>query len=234
LGYEKLQDELLKLGYDVGISTVRDVLKRHHIPSAPERDRTRSRWRAFLNHYKTQMLACDFFTFETVLLKTVYVLFFIDLSSRRVYLAGTTSQPDTAWVTQQARQMVRQLQDRQTLVRFLVHDRDTKFLAGFDRAFAAEGIEIVLTPYQAPNANAIAERWVRSVRAECLDQLLILTESHLRRVLREYVGYYNGARPHQGLQQKAPIPLPPPPTQGPIHCHDVLGGIIHDYYQEAA
>ena len=103
LGYEKLQGELEKLGYDVGISTVRDVLKRHHILPAPERDRTRSNWRTFLNHYRTQMLACDFFVVETAFLQTVYVLFFIELSTRRVYLAGCTDRPDSAWVTQQAR-----------------------------------------------------------------------------------------------------------------------------------
>jgi transposase InsO family protein len=119
-------------------------------------------------------------------------------------------------------------------MRFLIHDRDTKFVTAFGRVFAAEGIETVLTPYRAPNANAIAERWVRSVRAECLDQLLILSEDHLRRVLREYVDYYNGARPHQGLEQRAPIPFPRVPAEGPIHCRDVLGGIIHDYRRVAA
>jgi hypothetical protein len=106
-------------------------------------------------------------------------------------------------------------------------------VAGFDAVFAAEGIETVLAPYQAPNANAFAERWVRSVRAECLDRFLIVTEGHLRRVLREYLDYSNGARPHQGLHQQAPIPFPQPPAEGAIHCRDVLGGIIHDYRREA-
>jgi transposase InsO family protein len=234
LGYEKLQGELEKLGYDVGISTVRDVLKRHHIPPAPERDRTHSNWRTFLNHYRTQMLACDFFTVETVFLQTVYVLFFIEMSTRRVYLAGCTAQPDSAWVTQQARQMLWQLQEKEPSIRFLIHDRDTKFTGTFETAFAAEGIETVLTPYRAPNANAFAERWVRSAREECLDRLLILNQRHLRRVLQEYVDYYNTARPHQGLDQQAPIPFPRGPTTDPIVCRDVLGGLLHDYRRQAA
>jgi len=221
LGYEKLQGELGKLGYDVGISTVRDVLKRHHILPAPERDRAHSNWRTFLNHYKTQMLACDFFTIETVFLKTVYVLFFIEASTRRVYLAGGTSQPDSAWVTQQARQLLWQLSDTESPKHFLIHDRDTKFTAAFETVFVSEGIETVLTPYQAPNANAFAERWVRSVREECLDRLLIVNQTHLRRVLREYIDYYNTARPHQGLQQQAPLPFPRGPAMGPIACRAV-------------
>jgi transposase InsO family protein len=234
LGFEKLQGELLKLGYDIGISTVRDVLARHHIPPAPERDRTRSHWRTFLNHYRTQMLACDFFTIETVFLKTIYVLFFIDMGTRRVWLAGCTRHPDSAWVTQQARQLTWQLQEQESHTRFLIHDRDTKFTGAFEAVFAAEGIETVLTPYRAPNANAFAERWVRSVRAECLDQIVIVNETHLRRVLREFTDYYDTARPHQGLAQQAPIPFPRGPSHGEIHCHDVLGGIIHDYRRVAA
>jgi hypothetical protein len=179
------------------------------------------------------MLACDFFTIETVFLKTVYVLFFIEVGTRRVYLAGCTSQPDSAWVTQQARQLLWQLSDTDTPKHFLIHDRDTKFTASFETVFASEGIETVLTPYQAPNANAFAERWVRSVREECLDRLLIVNQTHLRRVLREYVDYYNTAHPHQGLQQQAPIPFRRGPATGPIACRDVLGGILHDYRREA-
>ncbi len=234
LGYEKLQGELEKLRYDVGISTVRDVLKRHHILPAPERDRTRSNWRTFLNHYRTQMLACDFFVVETAFLQTVYVLFFIELSTRRVYLAGCTDRPDSAWVTQQARQLLWQLQDREPPLRFLIHDRDTKFTHAFETVFAAEGIETVLTPFRAPNANAFAECWVRSVRDECLDHLLIINQAHLRRVLREYVDYYDTARPHQGLNQQAPIPFPRGSTTGPISRRGVLGGILHDYRRQAA
>jgi len=140
------------------------------------------------------MLACDFFTIETVFLKTIYVLSFIELNTRRVYVPGCTSQPNSVWITQQGRQFLWQLQDEQRTMRFLIHDRDTKFSASFETAFVAEGIETILTPYRAPNANAVAERWVCSVRHECLDRLLILNERHLRRVLKEYTDYNNTAR----------------------------------------
>ena len=206
-------------------------MRRHHLPPAPQRGR--SSWRTFVKHYRQQMLACDFFTIETIRLQTIYVLFFIEMDSRRVYLAGCTAAPDSRWVTQQARNLVWQRADTAQTVRFLIHDHDTKFSAAFDNVFVAEGVEIVRTPVQAPKANAVAERWVRSVREECLDQLLILNERHLRRVLTEYVTYYNRARPHQALDQQAPIPLRPS-RKGSIQCRDVLGGIIHDYYRRAA
>jgi len=231
LGYDKIQGELLKLGFKVHPSTVQNVLRRHGLFPAPQR--ARSSWRAFLKHYRQQMLACDFFTVETVRLETLYVLFFIELGSRRVHLAGCTANPDRTWVTQQARQLVWQLDDDiQTPMGFLIHDRDSKFASSFDQVFISEGYEI-RTPFRAPKANAVAERWVRSVRQECLDQLLILNQRHLARVLKEYVHYYNTARPHQGLSQQTPIPLFRS-KRGTIHCRDVLGGILHDYYRDTA
>jgi len=198
-GYSKIHEELLKLGYRIGRSTVRDVLKRHTMPPAPERRRSGSTWRSFLGHHTDHILACDFFTVETVWLKTIYVLFFIELGSRRVHFAGCTANPTAIWVTQQARQFAWTMQDEGLGGRFLIHDRDTKFPAPFDTVFIAEGITIIRTPYQAPNANAVAERWIRSVREECLDKILILNTQHLQRVLIEYVTYFNHARPHQGL-----------------------------------
>jgi putative transposase len=179
------------------------------------------------------MLACDFFTVETVTLRTLYVLFFIELGTRRMHVAGCTAHPDSAWVTQQARQLVWELADTAHPICFLIHDRDTKFTASFDQVFTSEGIEIVLTPYHAPQANAFAERWVYTIREECLDHLLILGQRHLRRILLEYVQYYNTARPHQGIQQYAPLPFPPVQS-GPVARRDVLGGIIHDYYRQVA
>jgi len=171
---------------------------------------------------------------DTVFLQRLYVLYFIELGSRRVHLAGCTASPDAAWVTQQARQFSWQLQDGDPgAIKFLIHDRDGKFAAGFDTVFAAEGIEVIKTPVRAPNANAYAERVIRSVRQECLDHLLILNRAHLACVLRQYVAYYNHRRPHQGLGQALPVPLAPGPT-GPaapeqVICRPVLGGIIHDY-----
>ncbi|MEP7289668.1 MAG: integrase [Chloroflexota bacterium] len=157
LGFDKIQGELLKLGFEVDRSTVRNVMRRHHLPPAPERGR--SSWRTFLKHYRAQMLACDFFTVETIDLQTLYVLFFIEMGSRRVHLAGCMAMPDSAWVTQQARQLVWHLTDCPQMMRFLIHDNDTKFSAAFDNIFASEGIEIVFTPFRAPKAKAVAERW---------------------------------------------------------------------------
>ena len=204
LGFKKLEGELRKLGFEVSRATVRRVLRRHDILPAPERSRQSLSWRSFLTHYKEQILACDFFTIETAWLKTLYVLFFIEHGSRRVHLAGCSSRPDERWMAQQARQIVWQLSDQADPIRYLIRDRDGKFARAFDTVFRSEGIAIRRTPARAPNANAIAERWVRTVREECLDKLLIWNEPHLHRVLREYVDYYNRRRPHQGLAQDSP------------------------------
>jgi transposase InsO family protein len=233
-GYSRLQGELAKLGHTLGRSTVRDVLKRRHVPPAPQRRMRADSWRQFLARHRDAVLACDFFTVETVFLRTLYTLFFIELGSRRVHLAGCTAHPTAAWVAQQARNLCWPLQETAIAPRFLIHDRDAKFPPAFDAVFAAEGIAIVRTPYRAPNANAYAERWVRSVRTECLDHLLIAGEAHLRRVLTEYVAFYNQARPHQGIEQRCPVALPPPVRDGPVRRRDRLGGLLHDYYREAA
>lgn len=180
------------------------------------------------------MLACDFFTVETAWLKTIYVFFFIELGSRRIHFAGCTSHPTAVWVTQQARQLTWTLQDEKMPIRFLIRDRDAKFTASFDRVFVDEGVEIIRTPYRAPRANAFAERWIRSVRGECVDRLLIVGERHLGRVMKEYIAYYNKARPHQGIEQRCPVPMDSGVREGPVKCRDVLGGIVHDYYREAA
>jgi putative transposase len=134
-------------------------------------------------------------------------------------------------VTQQARQVKWDLADSKATFRFVIHDRDCKFTKAFDTVFQSEGTHIIQTPFQTPNANAFAERWVRTVREECLDQLLILNEPHLRRVLKTYSDYYNKARPHQGIQQQSPIPRIQHHTIGIIRNKKVLGGIINDYYR---
>ena len=150
LGYEKLAGELRKVGFQVSKTTVSTVLERHGIPPAPERGREGSSWRVFLNHYKDQFLACDFFTIETLTLQTLYVLFFLEHGTRRVHLAGCTAHPTGAWVTQQARQMTWALQDRELSMRYLIHHHDTKFTDVFDTVFEAESVEIADMPYQAP------------------------------------------------------------------------------------
>jgi putative transposase len=224
---------LLKLGYTISHETVRHILKRHGIPPAPER-RTSPSWRQLMTHYKDQLLACDFFTVETLFLQTIYVLVFIEIGSRRVHFANCTAHPNGAWVTQQARQMMWEWTEREPNIRFLIRDNDKKFTTAFDTIFRSEGIDVIPTPVRAPNTNAFMERWIRSAREECLDKLLIINEAHLRRVMHDYVEFFNTARPHQGLDQQIPVPQSSLKSHGQLHCRNVLGGIIHDYYRDAA
>jgi putative transposase len=228
-GYGKLAGELLKLGLKVSQTSIRNILDRHGIVPAPVRNGSRG-WRHLMTHYKQQILACDFFTVETLRLQTLYVLFYIEVGTRRVYLAGVTAHPDGFWVAQQARQYVWTLQGRDVKPRFLIHDNDKKFTDTHDTVFRSERIRIIPTPFQAPDANAFAERWVRTVREECLDKLLIFNETHLRRVLTTFIDYYNTARPHQGLEQQSPIPCPQSISTGPVQRRMVLG-FISDYYR---
>ena len=237
-GYGRLQGELAKPGHALGRSTIRAVLKRRRVPPGPLRRERSDTWRQFLARHREAVLACDVFTVDTLLLKTIYVLFFLlfflEIGTRRVPLAGCTARPSAAWVTQQARQIAWTLQEAGVSARFLIRDRDAKFPAAFDAVCASEGVEVVRTPCRAPNANAFAERWVRSARAECLDQLLVAGEAHLRRVLAEYVAFDNHARPHQGIDQRCPVALPAPARDGPVRRRDRLGGLLHDSYREAA
>lgn len=232
-GYERIEGELIKLGITISHETVGKILQRHGIPPAPEREPSPS-WRYLMTHYRDQLLACGFFTVETLFLQTLYVLVFVEIGTRRVHFAGCTAHPDDAWITQQARQVMWELEDREPDIRFLIRDNDKKFTQAFDTVFRSEGIDVIRTPYRAPNANAYAERWIRSVREECLDKLLIINQAHLRRVMREYIAFFNTARPHQGLEQRIPVPKIPHETTGPVRCRTVLGGIIHDYYRDVA
>jgi transposase InsO family protein len=217
----------------VGRSTIAAVLRRHRVPPAPTRDRGPS-WRSWYRHYRQQILACDFFQMETIGLRTIFVLFFIEVRTRKVHLAGCTAHPTAAWVTQQARNLAWHLQEGALSVTILLHDRDAKFPSSFDAVFRCEGLEVVRTPPRCPQANGVAERWIRSARRECLDRLLILSERHLQRVLAAYISFYNERRPHQGLGQACPVPLPPSPGGGPVERREVLGGVLHDYHRAAA
>ncbi len=181
------------------------------------------------------MLACDFFTVDTVLLKRLYVLFFIELDIRLVYMTGITANPTGPWVTQQARNLSMELAERAHPVKFLIRDRDAKFTSSFDEVFRSDGIRIIRTPVRAPQANAFAERFVGTVRRECLDRILIISRRHLEHVLAEYLVHYNGRRPHRSLDQHAPLTVEtrPPPTHTPdvarLRRNDKLGGLIHEY-----
>jgi putative transposase len=216
----------------VSPTTIRRLLARAGPGPAPRR--SGPGWRQFLRTQAAGIVACDFFTVESVLLRRYYVLFFIAHASRRVWLAGCSTTPTGAWVTQQARNLGLDLADED--MRFLIRDRDSKYTGAFDEAFRSSGIRVVKTPVRAPQANAIAERFVRTVRGECLDWLLIVNRRHLERVLRVFVEHYNTHRPHRALKLHAPQRAEPPPTPaiGKIRRHDRLGGLIHEYYRDAA
>jgi putative transposase len=221
-GHGKIQGELRKLGVEISAQTIANLLKRHGIPPLPQRRPSLS-WQQLMSHYKQQIIACDCFTAETLFLQTLYVLFVIELGTRRVHFAGCTAHPTATWVTQQARQFIWTVEEYNPPLRFLIHDRDSKFSSSFEAVFASEPIKIIRTPIRAPNANAYAERWVRSVREECLDKLIILNETHLRYVLRDYINYYNNARPHQGIAQQTPVPPPARKQAGAVQYRSILG-----------
>ena len=235
-GYQRIAGELKTLGVAASATTVRKVLAAARVPPAPER--ARQSWRSFLRQQAASVLACDFFTVETVGLRRIYVLFFLSLATRRVGFIACTANPTGAWATQQARNLTMQLGEQEWPLRLLVHDRDRKFSRAFDDVLRCEGIEVIRTPVQAPNANAFAERWVRTVRNDCLDRIFILGRRHLERVLCVYRKHYNEHRPHRALQL-----LPPNGRNSSedsntraataIRCRDLLGGLIHEYQQAA-
>jgi transposase InsO family protein len=235
-GYRRVVGELQSLGISVSASSVRTILARHGLPPAPQRDELS--WRNFLRQHAATTLACDFFTVETAWLKRIYVLFFISLESRRIELVACTPNPAGAWVAQQARNLLMALDDREQPLRFLIHDRDPKFSGGCDHVFESEGIAVIRTPVQAPNANAHAERWVGSVRRECLDRLLIFSRRQLEHVLRVYTRHYNRHRPHRALALHPPEeadgnPTPLRAAYPQLNRRDLLGGLIHEYEHAA-
>ncbi len=235
-GYVRMRGELLKLGHAVAASTIQLLLRRHHVPPAPRR--AGLSWAACLRAHAAGLLACDCCTVETVRLQTRYVLCFLAVHTRRVCVAGCAEHPSAAWVTQQARNLAWQLDEKERRLTLLIRDRDAKFVASFDAVFRAAGVRVVRTPVQAPRANAIAERWVGTVRRECLDWMLILGRRHLERVLEEYVGHYNAARPRRALQLQAPLARGSPTQRAAcpegVIRRDWLGGLIHEYEPVAA
>jgi putative transposase len=229
-GCVRIKGELARLGIRVSASAIRALLRRHGLGPAPRR--AGPTWAEFLRNQARGILATDFFTVETIWLRTLYVSFVIELGTRRVHLAGVTGHPDSGWVTQTARNLSWDLPGRGRFS-YLIRDRDSKYTRSFDAVFAADGIQSILTPVRAPRANAFAERWVRTVRRECLDWTLVLGRRHLDRALREYVAHYNAKRPHRGIDLRTPDSLPNPPALVPsmlrVRRRDVLGGLIHQY-----
>ena len=234
-GYQRIQGELRKLGYRVGASTIRRVLKAARIPPAAKRA-TDTTWRAFLHAQASGMLAVDFFHVDcAVTLRRLYCFFAIEVGSRYVHVLGVTAKPDGCWTTQQIRTLMMDLGDRTQDFRFLVRDRAGQFSAVFDTVLADVGIEAVKIPPRCPRANCFAERFVLTVRTEVTDRLLIFGERHLRRVLAEYVGHYNGRRPHRGRDLEPPRPDHPIPdlTTELIHRRPVLGNLLNEYERAA-
>jgi putative transposase len=234
-GYERIQGELLKLGHQVSASTIRRVLKALKIPPAPQRD-SDTTWRKFLHTQAATMLATDFFHVDcAVTLRRLYCLFVIEAGSRYVRILGVTAHPDGPWTTQQIRNLLMDLGDRAVGFRFLVRDRAGQFTHAFDAVLAGAGIEVVKIPPPSPRANAYAERFVLTARTEITDRMLIFGERHLRTLLAQYEGHYNGRRPHRSRQLRPPRPDRPAAdlSMERIKRRPVLGGLINEYERAA-
>ena len=231
-GHRRVQGELVKLGHPIAAATVWQILHDAGIDPAPRR--TGPTWKQFLNAQAHGILAVDFVHVDTVVLRRIYALIVIEHDTRRVRLAGITANPDGAWTTQAARNLLMDLGQRAASVKFLIRDRAGQFTDAFDAVFTAEGIRILASPPQAPKANAICERVIGTLRRELLDRLLIVNEHHLRRVLTEYLLHYNTGRPHRALGQLGPAQAHSRPPQinlaeYRIRRKQVLGGLTHEY-----
>jgi hypothetical protein len=236
-GYDRITGALANLGYQVCDQTVGNVLHRHGLPPAPERKRTTT-WSAFIRTHLALLAGTDFFTTEVLTLRglvTYYVLFFIHLESRRVDIAGITVHPDELWMKQIARNVTMEgcgiLRD----CRYLLHDRDTKYTQSFRAIIASGQVEPLALPARSPNLNAYAERWVRSVKEECLSKVILFGERSLRQALNEYVDHYHAERNHQGKGNVLLFPRNQNLDRGPpVQCRERLGGLLRYYHQEAA
>jgi putative transposase len=236
-GYVRIVGECGSLGVRVSATSVRRILRRHGLGPAPRRGGTT--WSQFLRTQAGGLLATDFFTVETVGMIRLYALFVVEVQRRTVHLMGITAYPTGGWVAPQARNLLMDLDGQAHRFRYLIRDRDAKFTAAFDAVFTAAGIEVVKIPPRAPRANAYAERWVRTVRSECLDWTLVWNQRQLHRVLTEYLRHYNSVRPHRSLDLRPPRParpltlVEPGSTQPLVQRVDELGGLIHEYRRAA-
>ena len=227
-GAERIRGELLKLGIHVCKRTIQKYIRQ--IRATRPQGQT---WRTFIHTHAQQIWACDFLPVTDLFFRSLFAFFIIELHSRRVIHIGVTQSPTDAWTVQQLREAT----SFGMGPKYLIRDHDSKFGVIFDRVAKTSGIELLKTPYHAPRANALCERFLGSVRRECIDHLLILHERQIQRVLNAYVRYFNRARLHQGIRQQIPEPptkpLPPDPTSGKILSFPVLGGLHHDYRRSA-
>lgn len=230
-GYRRIHGELAGLGIPIAPSTVWEILTRAGLPPTPRH--AGPTWAQFQRGQAQAILATDFFTVDLINGASAYVLAVIEHANRRIRILGTTVHPDNAWVTQQARNLLMDLGEHASTVKFLIRDRDTKFIAAFDAVFLDAGIRILRSPIRAPRANAIMERWIGSCRRELFDHTLIWNERHLLQVLRQYETHYNQHRPHRSLNQAAPLAALPAPITDldsvGLRRQRRVGGVINQY-----
>ncbi len=232
-GHRRIQGELVGLGYRIAHSTVWEILTKAGEDPAPRR--CGPTWREFLSAQSEHIIACDFFSVDTVLLRRLYVLIFVEHGTRRLHVAGVTANPTGEWVAQQARNLAVGIEARLESLAFLIRDRDTKFTGAFDAVFSAEAVRILESPPQAPRANAICERLVGTLRRELLDCMLIVNRRHLETVLVTYAKHYNNHRPHQSREQRAPDAHAQPARPATdldaqrVRRRRVIGGLINEY-----
>jgi len=234
-GYTRIRGALFNLGHEVGRNTIKRILADAGLEPAPERNR-RTPWKTFLKAHWKAIAAIDFFTVEVVAVRGLvryFVLFVVDIPSRRVHIAGITHNLSGAWMAQVARNLTDAGKRFLRNARYLIHDRDPMFTRQFIEILKAAGVRAVKLPPSSPNLNAYAERWVRSVRRECLSRIIPLGEKHLRWALREFVEHYEHERNHQGLDNRLITPTPMS-RHGPIRCRKRLGGTLNFYHRKAA